>query len=420
MKGNQDGFTLIELLVTLTITVAIMTVVLSAVDLNANITRVQSDVSDLQQSTRVAQRDMQRLVRMSGRGGLPRNRSVLVGPPEIAVDDTQNVSDKNVGGEPVLDGTDILTIRGALTSPVFRVDAADPTTFQQAGNTATLQIDSVTKSAFDQPLSALHALLDEDTGTTTPEAILLVGSQGETVYGVVEMTNIQFQTVTLDVQNQARQIERAILTVSIDADAGGHAGEYLALSSLSPTAPDPTHLPNNLTSVAFAAILEEYRFFVRKDFSIPGDETSLPSPKLARARMIPGSVNTLHSDGLIDIADNIYDLQVAFGIDLDGNGRIDIEDPAGDPLPTNADDWLYNDPADDKADIRWQTATLRHVRLTILGEAQTPDRQYISPAIDDLEDHVYDEPEFPSNPDQLVERRHRRRMIQSTIDLRNL
>ncbi len=65
------GFTLIELLITLTITVAIMTVVLTAVDLNANISRVQSDVSDLQQSTRVSQRDMQRLVRMVGRGGMP-------------------------------------------------------------------------------------------------------------------------------------------------------------------------------------------------------------------------------------------------------------------------------------------------------------------------------------------------------------
>ena len=73
---REAGFTLIELLITLTITVAIMTVVLTAVDLNANITRVQSDVSDLQQSTRVAQRDMQRIVRMAGRGGLPRTQAI--------------------------------------------------------------------------------------------------------------------------------------------------------------------------------------------------------------------------------------------------------------------------------------------------------------------------------------------------------
>ena len=154
-----------------------MTVVLTAVDLNANITRVQSDVSDLQQSTRVAQRDMQRLVRMVGRGGLPRERR---GDDE----DRGPASDRGdaerrrmqVGGENVVDKTDILTIRGAFSSPVFRVDAADPASFQVTGNTATLLIDDVTKSAFDQPLNALHALYDEGNDTTTPEAILLVGS----------------------------------------------------------------------------------------------------------------------------------------------------------------------------------------------------------------------------------------------------
>ena len=183
-----------------------MTVVLTAVDLNANISRVQSDVSDLQQSTRVAQRDMQRLVRMAGRGGLPR---ALRGRGRSG----RTADDRTIGGENVVDDTDILTIRGAFSSPVFRIDASDPATFQVAGNTATLQIDDVTKSAFDQPLNALHALYDEGTDTTTPEAILLVGSQGDAVYAVVEMTDIQFQTVTLDVQNQSRQVERAILTL---------------------------------------------------------------------------------------------------------------------------------------------------------------------------------------------------------------
>src|SRR6185503_430018 len=162
--------------------------VLTAVDLNANITRVQSDVSDLQQSTRVAQRDMQRLVRMAGRGGLPRARAIVV-PPQPEADD------RTIGGENVVDDTDTLTIRGAFSSPVFRVDASDPTTFVKAGNTATLKIDSVTKSAFEQPLSALHALYNDDTDTTTPEAVLLVGAQGDAVYAAVEMTDLSFADV---------------------------------------------------------------------------------------------------------------------------------------------------------------------------------------------------------------------------------
>jgi prepilin-type N-terminal cleavage/methylation domain-containing protein len=415
----QAGFTLIELLITLTITVAIMTVVLTAVDLNANISRVQSDVTDLQQSTRVAQRDMQRLVRMVGRGGLPKvPRPVTDETADLQVIEvTQNADTVQVGGENVVDGTDILTIRGAFSSPVFRIDASDPTTFQIAGNTAMLQIDDVTKSAFDQPLNALHALYDEGNDTTTHEAILLVGGQGDAVYAVVELTDIQFQTVTLDVQNQSRLVERAILTLSVEPSAGGNAEPYLRLSTGVP--PDgPGDFPDNLTSVAFASVLEEYKFFIREDFTIPGEPTSLPTPKLARARMLP-KTNTLHPDGAIDIADNVFDLQVALGVDLDGNGRIDIEDAGGVALATNADEWLWNGPGEDSS-LAWHTASLQHVRLTIMGQAQTADRQYISPALTDIENHVYNEPAAPTAGGEVQSRRYRRRLLQSTIDLRNL
>ena len=414
---QEQGFTLIELLITLTITVAIMTVVLTAVDLNANISRVQSDVSDLQQSTRVAQRDMQRLVRMVGRGGLPRVSSALNplglnGGDLRVVKAIQNADDLQVGGENVVDGTDILTIRGAFSSPVYRVDASDPATFVMSGDTATLQIDDLTKSAYDQSLGALRALYDQGTDTTTPEAILLVGSQGDAVYAVVEMTNIQFSTVTLDVQNQSRQVERATLTLSINANAGGHADEYLHIA-------DETsgNFPANLTSVSFATVLEEYQFFIREDFTIPGDATSLPTPKLARARMLPNT-DTLHPDGVIDIADNVIDLQVALGIDLDANGRVDIEDAGGVPLAANADEWLWNDPTDDPG-LGWNNASLQHVRLTIIGQAQTGDRTYISPALTSVENHAYNEPSNPTG-DEVQARRYRRRTLQSTIDLRNL
>jgi type II secretory pathway pseudopilin PulG len=415
--AREQGFTVIELLITLTITVAIMTVVLTAVDLNANISRVQSDVSDLQQSTRVAQRDMQRLVRMVGRGGLPRRIDGVVDENEgdfRAIRVKQQAADLQIGTEEVVDGTDILTIRGALTSPVFRVDSADPTTFQIAGNTATLQIDSITTSAFDQPLGALHALYDEGADTTTPEAILLVGSQGDTVFAVVEMTDIQFSTVPLDIQNQSQQVERATLTLSINANAGGHAEDYLRIGD-----PINGQFPTNLTTVSFASVLEEYQIFIREDFTIPGDDSSRPSPKLARARMVPGTdPPVLHPDGVIDIADNVFDLQVALGIDLDGNGRVDVEDGAGTPLDPIADEWRWNALAEDSS-LAWNSSSLQHVRLTIVGEAQTGDRTYISPALTAIENHVYDEPTEPSGG-EVESRRYRRRTLQSTIDLRNL
>jgi hypothetical protein len=60
------------------------------------------------------------------------------------------------------------------------------------------------------------------------------------------------------------------------------------------------------------------------------------------------------------------------------------------------------------------------VRLTFLGQAGRPDRQYIAPAIASIEDRVYAEDQVPTSADEIVERRYRRRLLQSVIDLRNL
>lgn len=134
--------------------------------------------------------------------------------------------------------------------------------------------------------------------------------------------------------------------------------------------------------------------------------------------MVPGGPNLLHPDGVIDIADNVFDLQVAFGIDVDGDGRIDVDDGAGAQLATNADEWRWNDPGDDPDDLDWP-GSLQHVRLTIVGQAQTADRQYVSPAMAEIENRDYDESALPQDQ-ALEDRRYRRRILQSSIDLRNL
>jgi hypothetical protein len=133
--------------------------------------------------------------------------------------------------------------------------------------------------------------------------------------------------------------------------------------------------------------------------------------------MLPGT-DTLHPDGTIDVADNVFDLQVALGVDLDGNGRVDVEDAGGRALATNADEWLWNDSTDDTA-LAWGTAALQHVRLTIVGQAQTADRQYIAPAFVHVENRDYDESPAPTGAEAAA-RRYRRRVLQSTVDLRNL
>ena len=238
------------------------------------------------------------------------------------------------------------------------------------------------------------------------------------MYAVVELTDIEFQTVTLDVQNQARQVERAIshalgrcrrlrqcrrLPAAIVERAPGPAGSF----------------PSSLTSVSFASVLEEYKFFIREDFTIPGDATSLPTPKLARARMLPNT-DILHPDGAIDIADNVFDLQVALGVDLDGNGRIDVEDAGGVALATNADEWLWNGPGeDDTLAVGHRFAAARAAHHRGPGPDRRPDSTSRRLSTD-IENHDYNEPAAPTTGGEVAARRYRRRVLQSTIDLRNL
>jgi len=417
--AHPSGFTVLELLVSVSLIAVVMTIVLTTFDVNSALSRVQQDVAELQQSVRVAQREIGRNARMTGRGGLPRPLAIRVTqdvPPGISIGSDDDGR--------VLPGTDVLTLRGTFQSPIYKVEAGDEDTFTIDGNTATLFIDDVTRSGFEQSLDRLAELASGGGGGADPEPILLVSRQGDTIYAVVELANITIGTVQLP---QGNTVNRATLTLNISPAEGMHTTEYLALSS-------GGAFPAALTSVLFASVLEEFRYYIREDHTIPGDDSSPLSPKLSRARIVPGTgvdpvtgavvlgTETVHPEAgsiAVDIADGVFDLQLALGIDLDADGVVDERDDDGVPLAGEADEWLWNH-ADDDEGLGWDASTLRLVRLSFLGQAGRPDRQYIAPAIVTLENRDYSEPQVPTVAAEIAARRYRRRMLQSVIDLRNL
>src|SRR4029078_5796271 len=68
---GQRGFTLVEDTVSPIVTFVVLLGVLALFDFSNRLTRVQTNISDMQQSLPVAQPDSVRLIRMAGRGGLP-------------------------------------------------------------------------------------------------------------------------------------------------------------------------------------------------------------------------------------------------------------------------------------------------------------------------------------------------------------
>ena len=65
-------------------------------------------------------------------------------------------------------------------------------------------------------------------------------------------------------------------------------------------------------------MLEEYRYYVRREYAISGDKTSDLAPKLSRARVYLGTQavwDDQEENWQADVADNVFDFQVALGLD---------------------------------------------------------------------------------------------------------
>src|SRR5262249_10244716 len=135
--------------------------------------------------------------------------------------------------------------------------------------------------------------------------------------------------------------------------------------------------------------------------------------------------------------DDILDFQVALGLDTTNHvARATPPDPPGLTLTTIAadpvncyiseaangqnDDWLFNSTVDDATNAVWANAPLYYVRLSLLArtDRRDPTAGYQAPKISTIEDHDYTASD-PLSVNTTTERRYRRRMLQTTIDVRN-
>lgn len=405
-RNREGGFTIVEMAISLLVTVTVLLGVLALFDFSNKLTRVQTNVADMQQSLRTAQYDMVRLARMTGRGGLP-----LGGLPDgLALSIRNNVAENeritDADSPLVLPGTDVLAIRGIFSSSIYQIDTENPASLELDDPVAPaigkLIIDSTTPTGITQDLTAIR----EAIRSGAQEAILLVSSRDASVYTVVEL-----HQGTSDAES-ADQV-----TLGFQVTGGQFSAEYGRFSSAGPGV-----FPANMTSVAFAGILEEYRFYVREEHAIPDDPSSEVTSKLARARTYPGT-DVPHKDNgdnlSVDIADNIIDLQIALGMDT-ANGGCTLE--ANETTCSifesengEEDDWLYND--DKPVDlIAFGSSTLHYVRVTTLARTDRPDPKYRAPVIGWLEDHDYTDSQFNEDTGLMF----RRRFLQTVIDMRNL
>jgi Tfp pilus assembly protein PilW len=398
---GEAGFSLAELVVGIALTVLILLIALLMFDVNSRVSRVQVSVSDMQQAQRIAQNELVRTTRMAGRGGLPVEWAIGV---QDNVDLDEDADPIVIGTNEVVDGSDVLTVRGVFTTPIYQVDWESDTdyVYDTDSGEGSIVLSSETTTGIFQSLTDL---VEADPG----EALILTSSVDDRIYAVVKLTaNDEFTASDVDGDGTTASGEGTItLEFTGDPAESEENALFMAMSSNGGAT-----FPDQLTgSIASVAILEEIRFYVRDDASAAGGF----APALARARFYPNT-EVVHPSSTAgdDIADNILDLQIARAYDLDDDGTID--ENAAD---ASADEWLLNHADDDPADAGWAGKDLLNVRISTLARTDRPDRGYLSPSLADLENRDYNESPYPADDLQVMERSARRRTFTTVVDLRN-
>jgi hypothetical protein len=452
-RRPQSGFTVIELLISLVVAVEVLIGAAIVFDLHNRMARVQTQITDMQQSLRIAQYEMVRMLRMAGRGGLSTPYQLDPGPPPrlvgTAVDVRNDVDDSDDSNQVALGidqpralpGSDILTLRGCFSTPLFQINPNNGIDFTSVGGTV-YQVVLSNPSFLGIP-QCLRDVAEQVApgGGGLSGPMIFGGSADRSIFFVGEIVP-NSAVVAGPATDCSTGAAPSTVTFQVDMQP----------NALSAGAFDPAMGP------ALACQVEEYRYYVREATGQFGpSHVVIPQPRLARARMVPGTETPWAGAAgnlAIDIADGIFDLQVALGFDSDypalnattpgafsddpdNLGNDDLVFEGADALTRTTDDWFLNAAGDDPTDLQWTAhqfagtagtpVDLLYLRLTLAARTTTPDPSFQAGDVDGdpangtdlLEDNDYD-----SAPAQAMKTgenaKFRRRILQTLIDLRNI
>ena len=436
IRARQAGFSLVELLVALAILVLILVGVLQLFDMHSRIARTQTNVADMQQSLRVSQNEMIKLVRMAGRGMLPVAHTTLTAAAHRRGGEAAAQRHLRRGAPQrrrrhhrweamtVVEGTDVLIIRGVISSPIYLVDTVQTANFTFKDNDGDeIPDEGVIKNVRSTPKvdrlpidgSPLKKAIEDSKAADPCLSTPWCWSARSVTASTRWWRSIRPPATGRRPTTRGRTT-RPGPGAPTSASRPRAAPNAVAYNKLSPKGA----YPKELRTIAYLAPLDEYRFYVREEkYTLSPTVTEL-APVLSVARYYPGTDTARPGEDSVDIADNILDLQVTLGIDRDQDGIIN---PEADPADPTNDEWLFNDASDDKANLDtayWKDRLLYYLRVNTVARTDRPDLDFVSEPLDTIEDRDYPEAVVPSTDQDRYDRRFRRRLMQTTIDLRNL
>ena len=494
----ERGFSLVEMLVVMAMMGLLMAGLTVVFSRSSFLARAQTEQANMQQALRVSQHEMSRFLRMAGAGGLP-----ITWTQDVPTDfkaDALPVDYETLGSFPtngfavavenntptgttipetvadgetahfVIPGSDILTVRGVFTTPVYYlsgqfsqqddveawVDDSDDTIGGTEDGEAEINVPNRVSSLYFQPLGDLIDKLNEAKDNDIPIALLARDLTNPNAYFVVQWdADRAADTLETDECNEIEtpagwdastdpRDSAECLTIHVKLDSEGddaYGADFANLAmgtnlqsnagSIDVSVPNAANratlpVPKQVGSIG---VLEEFRFYVRAEWEIPGDKTSRLTPVLTRAEYVPGTDVLIER---VDIVQNMLDLQLAIGIET--NSTIgDAGFAAIDDFGTEDDEVLFNH-SGDKLDApdqltgmtpqTWFNPALEFhfLRITTVSQAARPTTDNWVPRIGAIEDvdrsasFDIDGVTYNYNTDRLYQRGY----LQTVVEMRNL
>ena len=408
----QSGFTLIEMIVVVMLLAIAMLGILAVFDASARINKSEQDVADAQGAVRYGIYQMTRAIRMAGAGGLFVTQAVLNRPdPDLAgitvgsangYDNVTGASVRNLAGTlvPVRDGTDMIEIRGVINSPLLGFDLSSGC--GTCTGTSALLAKTITFSTTtgrqhvndDAAQRPQFAAIDAYTaGATATNTMLVLVSGNDDIHGgcSVPFGPQQYSQPTYNVGaiTAPTNLLGATPTFGTVNFADGVAVQF---NSENPAngAVDAHVLP----SVRRAGILDDWIYFI--------DNSDPNHPALAQG------IRRGSSFDVVTLADDVEDMQIAYGVDTNGNSAINRLLPAaGNDTDLNVsnqvdgDEWVPNVPGENtpyttgqfQSDAAAVAAGFPHagsaiahcprlhgVMVSLVAKSKDPDPTYRAPA----------------------------------------
>lgn len=336
---SQAGFSLVELLVSLVIIVVIATGALAMFDRSNRMAKVETSVSDAQQNARYASYQIVRYARMAGAGGLPVSTSGVQQGVTLSLgtssyhgssglhllnnlnSSTDSVciggSCGNAGAHHIRVGTDALHIRGIIDNPIYDLGTSSFTS-----GTGTLVIHACTK--FTDP-------------TATNDSAHPCYPNGQNDVSFFNGWTAASPQRLFMMSDALGNIGIALVTNAVYAAAGDGTNKPTATLTLGTTNAYANSLnssgafPTGLTTPTRGGVLDDFVYFIDDGTSTAqtcgaSNQNTLPGPchpQLAVAQWGAGSgtcsITTsapMNCATVTPIADDIEDLQVAYGVDF--------------------------------------------------------------------------------------------------------